>query len=237
MNNQFSIKSEDHLSEIESRPQVFKVEIKTEVEDGTANLETDYEKFPTLEEIELKDTSYHMKTEIENTDINNETLIGENFEASVDSESKLELSDESPAGLYIPNQCSQQRGENDLTCKQFKCAICNKSFSRKILVRHLRIHSNEKPFKCYICNKSFTQKNDLTRHLPIHFNVKPFSCSICNKLFSQKSSLNMHLRIHNNEKPFNCATCNKSFTQKHHLHVHKCIKNEKSIQKSHLLSS
>ncbi|KAJ9597510.1 hypothetical protein L9F63_011635, partial [Diploptera punctata] len=236
MNNHFAIKSEGQLSEIEIGPQVLKVEIKTEMEEETANLETEYETFPPFEEVELKETSLNIKTEVENTDINNEAFIGENFVASVNSESKVELSEEYSVGLYIPNQCSQQKEEKDVTCKQFKCPICNKSFSRKVGLRHLRIHSDEKPFNCFVshlrihsdekqfecsvCKKSFTFQSSLIRHLHIHSNEKPFKCSVCEKAFYQKEQLYSHLHTHSNEKPFKCSLCNMSFKQKGNLNIH-----------------
>ncbi|KAJ9597509.1 hypothetical protein L9F63_011634, partial [Diploptera punctata] len=148
-------------------------------------------------------------------------------------------SDESPAGIYILNQYSQQTEEKDLTSKQFKCGICNKSFTRKVGLRHLRIHSDEKPFECSVCkksfnqkshlkshlqSKSFSQKSSLNIHLRVHNNEKPYKCSLCDMSFTQKSNLNLHVRYHSNEKPFKCSICNKSFTEKctltRHIRVH-----------------
>ncbi|XP_049790663.1 zinc finger protein 236-like [Schistocerca nitens] len=93
-----------------------------------------------------------------------------------------------------------------------QCSYCSKEFKKPSdLVRHIRIHTREKPYKCLHCYRSFAVKSTLTAHVRTHTGVKDYTCVICLKQFSAPSSLNVHLRMHTGKKPFSCHICNKSF--------------------------
>lgn len=75
---------------------------------------------------------------------------------------------------------------DELKNLKFACEICHKRFAEnKILKRHLKIHSPNKPHVCTVCNMSFAESSNLTKHKKKHTgelrNVvgKPNLCSVC----------------------------------------------------------
>ncbi|CDQ59518.1 unnamed protein product [Oncorhynchus mykiss] len=101
--------------------------------------------------------------------------------------------------------------------KRFKCDVCEKTFSKKELLRvHKLIHT--KPFKCDICEKTFSRKGLLEGHKLIH--TRPFTCDVCDKTFSLNRMLLRHKLIHTGERPFACGQCGKTFRMSKQLERH-----------------
>ncbi|KAF1818612.1 uncharacterized protein K489DRAFT_327313, partial [Dissoconium aciculare CBS 342.82] len=49
------------------------------------------------------------------------------------------------------------------------CGTCGKSFSKKEhYVRHLRVHTHERPFACHACGQKFARRDTLKRHQISH---------------------------------------------------------------------
>ncbi|KAM4032482.1 LOW QUALITY PROTEIN: uncharacterized protein ACNLHF_019706 [Anomaloglossus baeobatrachus] len=105
--------------------------------------------------------------------------------------------------------------------KKCSCSKCGKSFNKKSdLVRHESSHTENKPHSCLECGKCFGKLWHLATHHRIHTGVKPYSCSECGKCFNQKAHLAIHHRTHTGEKPYSCSECGKCYNQKAHLAIH-----------------
>ncbi|KAM4728008.1 uncharacterized protein FYW61_011150 [Anableps anableps] len=103
----------------------------------------------------------------------------------------------------------------------YVCGMCGKAFKRrKILRRHERFHTGERPYACSKCNKTFALRKSLRRHLRFHTGERPHACSQCGKSFRLRDNLKAHLRFHSGEKPFSCATCGKTFRIMRNLEQH-----------------
>jgi KRAB domain-containing zinc finger protein len=79
----------------------------------------------------------------------------------------------------------------------FPCQTCSKMFrSNRLLVDHQKIHLP--PFVCDFCSKRIPTRKRLLEHMYLHTNNKTYDCEICGASFVRKDNRMTHMKNNHN---------------------------------------
>lgn len=95
---------------------------------------------------------------------------------------------------YPQTGAMHQMADNTGEQPRIHCPRCSYTCtSRAYLLRHVRVHTGERPYRCDFCPSAFKDRSNLNRHRRCHTGERPFKCPHCWRCFNQSSSLRTHV--------------------------------------------
>jgi uncharacterized C2H2 Zn-finger protein len=94
--------------------------------------------------------------------------------------------------------------DKETLVEKYPCPLCSKTFRKRYLRQHLRLHTFERPFVCTTCGANFTTQSSLSNHtrtshqaritdppkkvvIPVVPSLKEYwKCNRCSKTFSNR---------------------------------------------------
>lgn len=113
--------------------------------------------------------------------------------------------------------------------KKYSCPYCQEQFLHWASRRyHIDSrHTGEKRFTCEYCGAKFRNSSHYSVHLRRHKGLTPFPCHLCDRSFITGNSLKLHLASHSDLKNFSCESCQKTYKTAKSLRIHKQTAHER----------
>ncbi|XP_051720368.1 zinc finger protein 1035 [Ctenopharyngodon idella] len=120
--------------------------------------------------------------------------------------------------LFPPKDQARTLKVERIYKEEFKCALCQEAFpDSKALSEHCITHMPEpSATKCQFCKGHFSNHAGLIRHIRLHTGEKPFPCLTCGRHFNRKEYRNVHQEKCTGEQPPLLQTSNAEETQAEH---------------------
>lgn len=123
---------------------------------------------------------------------------------------------------YEKKNKTSQDIKTGLKAKLKKCYVCDKEFEPRILERHMRSHTGERPYLCDQCPFRCSQIGNLNKHRALVHRklsdkaverVLKHKCDKCQKRFYDSAHLKRHKLTHFDKtvKHYACPICKKKF--------------------------
>lgn len=206
-------KNSDH----EKHQKKLKTDFDLEKNKSKTNIHDDI-KFKTRDKVQLK---LHEKKS-SSQDKRQITSNGQKKTRSHDNVHAKPTTEKTAVVRHEKKSKTSQDIETRLGVKLKKCNVCDKKFEPRILERHLRSHTGERPYLCDQCPFRCSQIGNLNKHRAIvhrkmsdktRERVLQHKCDKCQKRFYDSAHLKRHELTHFDKtvKHYACPVCKKKF--------------------------
>ena len=129
------------------------------------------------------------------------------------------------SSIENPDERDENIASFDEKTKKFLCTKCDRSFTRKGMVKYhfIKTHKQKgkKRLRCKFCSCRILSQADLDLHiLSVHGGKQP-ECTVCNETFYQEIDLVIHLKeVHDEKMSYSCYICGTKSSSKYNLKLH-----------------
>ncbi|KAK2903063.1 hypothetical protein Q8A67_007776 [Cirrhinus molitorella] len=120
--------------------------------------------------------------------------------------------------LLPPKDQATPQKVQEIFKEEFKCGLCQEAFvDSKALSEHCLTHMpGPTASKCQFCKRHFSNHAGLIRHIRLHTGERPFPCPTCGRHFHRKEVLKLHQEKCTVEQPPPLQTPNAKQVQAEH---------------------